>query len=163
MIQVSRHGSGSSRGAEPPDHRSKSINVPNAEVRDSPAIPASFEVVGDLIVGSDGEKWRTERIVNAETRNLRSHLCGCLPPVISDHDGLNQDVQFQLIPAFLSLLSERADGPVEPLLFPADLVPLSVVEGATKHRETDDVGVAGRVSKSPSTVHTNEKGYVILL
>lgn len=147
---------------EPLDDRSETTDISNAEVRDSPAIPASYKVVGDLIVGPDGEKRRTECIVDAEAWNTRSHLLGCLPPVIRDHDGLDKHIEFHLPPAFPSLLADEVDGRVESLLFPADLVALAVFEGAPEHGKTDDVGMAGRVSESPLAVDADEQGYVVL-
>jgi hypothetical protein len=47
-------------------------------------------------------------------------------------------------------------------LFPADLVTLPVFEGATEHRETDDVGMAGHMSKSSLAVDADEQRYMAL-
>ena len=139
------------------DHRSESINISNTEVRDSPAIPAVFKVGGDLIVSPHGEERRAESIVNAQTGNSGSHLLGCLPPVIRDHDGLDQRVEFYLPPAFPGLLSDVVDRSVESLSLPAGLVTLTVFERAPEHCETDDVGMAGRMSKSRLAVHADEQ------
>ena len=65
-----------------------------------------------------------------------------------DDDCLHQDIEFKLLPAVSGLLADVVDGRVEPFRLPANLVALTVLEGATEHRETDDVGIAGRVGKS---------------
>ena len=147
---------------EPLDHRGESANISNAEVRDSPAIPARHKVIGDLVVGPDSQKRRAESVVNAEAGNSGSHLFGCFLPVICDHDGLHKHVEFYLAPAFPSLLADVVDCGVESLWFPAGLVALTVLEGATEHRESDDVGMAGRMSESPLAVHTDKQWYLVL-
>jgi hypothetical protein len=53
--------------SEPVDHWGETIKISNTEVGDIPAIPASFKVVGDLIVSTDGEKRCAQSIVNAQT------------------------------------------------------------------------------------------------
>ncbi len=142
---------------EPLDNRSETVNISNAEVRDSPAIPASYKVVGDLIMSSDGEKWCAESVLDAQTGNSGSHLFGGLPPVIGDHDCLDQHIEFYLPPAFPGLLSDVVDGGVDSLLFPASLVTLTVFEGAPEHREADYVCMAGRMSEGRLAVHANEQ------
>ena len=89
---------------EPLYNRSETVNISNAEVRDSPAIPASYKVVGDLIISSDGEKRCAESVLDAQTGNSGSHLFGGLPPVIGDHDGLDQHVELHVPPVFSGLL-----------------------------------------------------------
>ncbi len=131
------------------NHRSETIKVSDAEVGDSPALPTYFEVVGDLIVGPDGEKRCAQSIVDAQTGHSGSQLFGCPSPVVGHHDSLDQHVEFHLLPALSGLLSDVSDGGVEPFLFPADLVTLSVLKGATEHRQTDDVGMLGRMSEGP--------------
>lgn len=143
--------------SEPLDHRSESIDISNAEVRDSPAIPARYEVVRNLIVGPDSEKWCGQCIVNAQSGNSGSHLFGCLLPVVRNHNGLNQHVKFYLLPAFPGLLSEVVDGGVDSLLLPASLVPLTILKGPTEHRETDYVGMTGRMSQSRLAVHADKQ------
>lgn len=147
---------------EPLDHRGESANISNAEVGDSPAIPARHKVIGDLVVGPDSQKRRAESVVNAEAGNARNHSFGCLPPVMRDHDGLHKHVEFHLAHALPSLLADVVDSAVESAWFPACLVALTVFEGATEHCESDDVGMAGRMSKRPLAVYTDEQGHVVL-
>jgi len=149
-------------GPDPLDHRGESTNISNAEVRDSPAIPAHHKVIGDLVMGPDRQKRRAESVVNAETGNSGNHLFDCLPPVIRDHDGLHKDVEFHLAQALAGLLADVVDSGVESPWFPAGLVALTVFKGATEHRETDDVGMAGRMSERPLAVYTDEQGYLVL-
>ncbi len=67
-----------------------------------------------------------------------------------------------MLPAVPGLLANEVDRRVEPFCLPTNLVALTIVERATEHRETDDVGVAGRMGESPFAVDTNEEGHVVL-
>ena len=69
---------------------------------------------------------------------------------------MDQRVELHLLLTFPSLLADVADGRVESLLLPADLVTLTVFEGATEHRETDNVGMAGRMSERALAIDADE-------
>ena len=118
-------------------------------------------MIGDLVVGPDSQKRRAKSVVNTEAGNAGNHLFGRLPPVIRDHDGLHKHVEFYVSP-FSSLLADVVDSVVESPWFPAGFVTLTVFEGATEHCESDDVGMAGRMSESPLAVHTDEQWYSVL-
>jgi hypothetical protein len=119
-------------------------------------------MVGDLVMGPDGQEGHAESIADAKTGDSGSHLFGSPLPVVRHHDGLDQYVEFQLLPPLPGRLSDVVDDGVEPLGFPADRVPLAVFEGTTEHRQPDDVGMAGRMSESPLAVDANQQGYVDL-
>jgi hypothetical protein len=95
--------------------------------------------------------------VNAQSGNSGSHLFGCLPSIVRDYNGLNQHVEFYLLRAFFGPLSYVVDRGVDSLLLPASLVSLTILKGPTEHRETDYVGMTGRMSEGRLAVHANEQ------
>ncbi len=119
-------------------------------------------MIGDLVVGPDGQKRRAQSIVNAQTGNSGNDLFGCLPPAIRDYHGLHKHVEFHLAPALPSLLADVVDRGVESLWLPAGLMALTVFESATEHRESDDVGMAGRMSERPFAVYADQEGNLVL-
>ena len=55
------------QASEPLDHWREVGDISNAEVRDTPAITAGQEVLSDLIMGPEGQKWSGESVFDAQT------------------------------------------------------------------------------------------------
>ncbi len=108
------------------------------------------------------EKRRHQGVVHAQARYSSRHVSSCLPAIIADHDRLHQDVELNLLPTATSLLTDVVDGGIEPLGLPAHLVALTIVERAPKHRQSDDVGMKGRVSEGVTTIDADEQRNVVL-
>ena len=117
---------------------------------------------GDLIVGPEGEKWRGESVRNAQTRGAPGRLLCRSSAIVRDDDRLDQHIEFQLRPPISSLLTDVADGRVEPVSLPSDFMTLTILERAAEHRETDNVGVANRMCESLLAVDADEQRHVVL-
>lgn len=114
-------------------------------------------MLSDLIMGPEREKWSGEGVLDAQTttRAFGLRLSGS-PTIVSDDDRLYQDIEFQTLGAVSGLFADVVDRRIEPVCLPADLVALTIGEGATEHCHADDVGVVGRMSEGPLAVDTNE-------
>jgi hypothetical protein len=119
-------------------------------------------MLGDLIVTAESEERSDERFLEEETRCLGNQFLCRVLPIVRDDDRLYQDIEFQLSESFTSVLSNVANGGIEPFGIPAHFMVLPVLECPPQHGQADDVGVAGGVGQGLLAVHTDQNGEMLL-